>query len=211
MRQLKAFKYIGAADRYRSESDGANSIAKGLNGAFASCGYTNGNTDEMNGYQYSMCTNNDCGAVATFHLLKYSLLLMESCLPIGSVDEYSEDKWRSGETDCSFSDIWRESVIASCDPLSLMQTLIFLEYSIKSHWFAFSSGGGGSSGRSPHPSANGHLFSSRIYALRNASLPLIAMRMFALDRCIRYDKVAAPPTSGGASRSVKSKNGSRKR
>ena len=86
-----------------------------------------------------------------------------------------DDRW--GE---EFTIPWRESVLSSTDTASLMQSQIMLEYGVKTGWFT--PGGVKLLGSLP----------SRAQSLRSPSVGLLALRLWTLDRAIRYDKVTLP-------------------
>ena len=109
-------------------------------------------------------------------LLKDCMLYVLSALPIGCLDEH-DDKWGN-----NFIINWKNAISSSNDANMLMNCQILLEYGIKNAWLK--------------PSGL-KIFSclpSRSHALRNATVGSVAIRLWMLDQCIRYEKVVDPKT-----------------
>ena len=108
---------------------------------------------------------------STVGLLRAGLLLVEAALPAGAVDE-AEDKWGD-----DFVVAWRESVNAAADATALMQCQIMLESAVKSAWM--------------RPAGIKLLccLPSRAHAMRTATCGAVAVRLWALDSGIRYEKL----------------------
>ena len=104
-------------------------------------------------------------------MLRAGLLIVEAALPFGSVDD-SEDKWCD---DLVLA--WRESVNTAQDATALMQSQIVLECAVKSAWLR------------PAGVKLMCCLPSRAHAIRNATCGAVAVRLWALDSAIRYDKL----------------------
>jgi hypothetical protein len=105
--------------------------------------------------------------------LKAALLLVESALPIGSVDENGEDKWG-----LNFDVCWRSAVCTAETPRELMQCQLLLEHGVRSTWLQERRGKVMAS------------FPSRTQSMRLATLGLVAARLWAFDGALRYKKVS---------------------
>lgn len=137
-------------------------------------------------------------ATNTLTMLKLGLLMVHHALPAGSLDD-AEDRW--GKDD--FSLAWMEAVWAAQDVTSLMQCEIMLEYGIRTLWLK-------TTGLKLISCS-----SSRSFALRNATHGMLAIRLWALDQSVKYDKVLTPEdkksstnkgrpkSAGGSSKSKK--------
>jgi hypothetical protein len=117
-------------------------------------------------------------------LLKFALLVVEAALPIGAIDQESEDRWSD-----DFMTVWRDSVLMAGDPTALMACQIMLEYGVKTVWLK--------------PGGNKLLSSlpSRTHSMKFASTGLIALRLSALDQAIKYTKVVGGEVSWDAHQS----------
>jgi hypothetical protein len=134
-----------------------------------------------------------CNARTTVGMLRSALLLVESALPLGSVDDESDEKWGD-----HFVEAWREAVVAAHDAASLMQCEIMLECAVRNAWL--------------RPAATKLLtcLASRAHAMRNATCGAVAIRLWVLDSGIRYDKVQLEPEpEGGNGAKGRSKSGGR--
>jgi hypothetical protein len=108
-------------------------------------------------------------------LLKDALLMVVAALPIGALDDQSDDKFGK-----SFLSVWRAAVGAATDAAFLMNCQIVLEFGLKSAWLK---------------PAGLKMFTSlpsRGHALRNATIGAVAIRLWLLDQCIRYEKLLEP-------------------
>lgn len=209
LKAMKAFQYLNSPDRVRSGQQQLSAMSAaiiGLGGGYFP-GYINGGgvttAELVRKQQYSMCLHGDAG---TFHTLKQGLLMIESALPRGCLDEQGGDKWQLGASTAAglrsaeaqlFHEVWREGVVSSNDASSLMQCVLFLEHCIKIAWFTQNGV------KNILPS-----LPSRQYSLRHASLPMIAVRIYALDQCIRYDKYSFGNSSTPAASSAALKKSS---
>ena len=104
--------------------------------------------------------------------LRAAVLLVEAALPLGAVDASAKGAWKVDAASC-----WRSMVAKANDPASLIGCLILLENVISSDWL--------------QPNA-WHLLSSlpRPWkAVNEASVSSIALRLWILDRGIKYDLV----------------------
>lgn len=110
---------------------------------------------------------------SSFECLRYGLLLVESALPQGCLEE-SEDRWQEG-----FEVPWRKAVLAASQPLELMQCLLVLENGFKTPWLK-----NGMKLMSSMP--------SRVYTLRYCTLDMIALKLWILDQSISYDMAIFP-------------------
>lgn len=115
--------------------------------------------------------NFDKNQMYSLNVLKVAMLLIETALPIGAIDE-SDERWGS-----DFSIAWREYVTSATDSISLMQCQIMLEYGIKTSWLK------------PTGLKLLSCLPSRIQALRTASTSSLALRVWVLDMTIKYDKI----------------------
>jgi len=134
-----------------------------------------------------------CNARTTVGMLRAALLLVEAALPLGSVDDESDDKWGD-----NFVEAWREAVVAAHDAASLMQCQIMLECAVRNAWL--------------RPAASKLLtcLASRAHAMRNATCGAVAIRLWVLDSGIRYDKVQLEQEpEGGSGTKGRSKSGGR--
>lgn len=107
-----------------------------------------------------------------FATLKAALLLLEAALPIGAVDNSENGSWSP-----SFAAEWRTSVRHARGPSSLMRCVILLENSLASEWIE---------------THFIHLLSSLPLgwkAISEATVGLIALRVFVLDQGIHYHEV----------------------
>eukprot|EP01041_Mallomonas_annulata_P005838 gene5838-11782_t len=116
-------------------------------------------------------------ATDPLNILRAGLYLVEMAIPLGAMED-SEERWGN-----EFSVAWRSALTAADSPCSLMECQILLEYGIRTSWL--------------HPFGAKLLtcMPSRIHCLRNATYGLIAMRLWALDQGIRYDKIQYPDES----------------
>jgi hypothetical protein len=123
-------------------------------------------------------------------LLKACMLLVQSSLPGGSLDE-GEEKWGRGlssvgsgyavpsEYDAAnvFTAAWRHAVLCAPDSSALMECQLMLEYGIRSQWLK----------------ATGVKFlsclPSRFHAVRHCTLGAVAIRLWCLDQAVKYEKV----------------------
>lgn len=106
----------------------------------------------------------------TLGMLKAALLLLEAALPSGAVDTSDKGAWRP-----SFAAVWRTAVRNARGPASLMRCLVLLENSLALEWV------------DPHYS---HVLSSLPIgwrAINEATVGLIALRIFVIDRGIHYE------------------------
>jgi len=108
----------------------------------------------------------------TLLLVKKAMLLVEAALPIGALDK-SDEKWGRKQ----FGQAWREAVMSAPDAATLMPCQLLLEFSIKQQWVRMNNTRGFS------------LLPCRAFALRHATVGMVAMRLYALDHMIKYDKV----------------------
>ena len=108
---------------------------------------------------------------STVGMLRAGLLIVEAALPAGSVDD-SEDKWGD-----DLVVAWRESVNTAQDATALMQSQIVLECAVKNAWLR------------PAGIKLMCCLPSRAHAMRNATCGAVAVRLWALDSAIRYDKL----------------------
>eukprot|EP01036_Dinobryon_divergens_P023401 gene23401-31743_t len=108
---------------------------------------------------------------STVGMLRAGLLIVEAALPAGSVDD-AEDKWGD-----DLVVAWRESVNIAQDATALMQSQIVLECAVKNAWLR------------PAGLKLMCCLPSRAHAMRNATCGAVAVRLWALDSAIRYDKV----------------------
>jgi hypothetical protein len=111
---------------------------------------------------------------STMDILRIALFMIERALPVGAIDD-SEDRWGD-----DFAIAWREAVSQANDASSLMQVMIMLEYGIRTAWLI------------PAGLKLMSCLPSRIHCLRNATIGLIAMKIWSLDQSIRYDKINYP-------------------
>ena len=105
-------------------------------------------------------------------LLKAALLLIESALPIGSVDRHVNGAWNAG-----FASSWRKYVEETESPSTLMGCVVLLEDSLSDKWMK------------PHAF---HLLSClprHWKAVSDASLSSLYLRLWLLDSSISYDFV----------------------
>ena len=130
--------------------------------------------------------------------MRAALLLVEAALPMGSIDDISEDRWND-----NFVIAWRESAAAAGDASSLMQCQLLLEYGIRTTWYT-----------SPGLKLMSCL-PSRVHALRFPTVSGVAMRLWCLDQAIQYEKVVFPgdevlqkKSAAGGVRASKKKKGS---
>lgn len=119
--------------------------------------------------------------------IRYALLLVEAALPCGSL-EISDDKWGD-----DFAVNWREAVIAASDAVALMGCIIMLEYCIKGTWTTTF----GNKVLSCLP--------TRTQALKTASVSQCALRLWLVDRALRYDKFITPEEKANKSKNKKKK------
>ena len=107
-----------------------------------------------------------------FAVLKAAVLLIESALPLGSVDITSKGPWKP-----ELAQQWRLTVERAEGPAKLMRCVILLEDLIAEEWLK--------------PDV-GHLRSclpNRWKALGEVSVASLAIRVETLDRCILYGRV----------------------
>lgn len=116
--------------------------------------------------------SSSCRGTPALLLVKKAMLLVEAALPIGALDK-SDEKWGRKQ----FAQAWREAIASAADATSLMQCQLLLEFSIKQQWV-----------RPNNIKVFGFL-PSRAFSLRNATIGMVAMRIWALDHTIKYDKV----------------------
>lgn len=106
----------------------------------------------------------------TLGMLKAALLILEAALPSGAVDTSNKGAWRP-----SFAAVWRTAVRNARGPASLMRCLVLLESSLALEWV------------DPHYS---HILSCLPIgwkAINEATVGLIALRIFVIDRGIHYE------------------------
>lgn len=106
-------------------------------------------------------------------LFKGALLLIEAALPRGSVGSSSG---KNGKWNPQAAALWRNFVKDAQGPESLMKCVLLLEDAISPDWL--------------HSQAT-QLYASipkQLRAMREASLPAIALRVSVLDRCIKYSQ-----------------------
>lgn len=129
--------------------------------------------------EYSMANTGE-----PLHLLRAALDMVEAALPVGSVDD-ADDRWGN-----EFVLSWRGALAAACDAASLMECQVMLEYGIRTSWL------------SPFGAKLLTCMPARYQAIRHATYGLVAIRLWALDQAIRYDKVAqeevVPAATGAA-------------
>ena len=130
----------------------------------------------LNALGQTVSTNPLCFTYARdpLGLLKAGMFMVEASLPYGSIED-SDDRWGD-----NFVIIWRAAVNAAFNAETLMECQVMLEYGVRTSWFH---------------SYGAKLLTcmpSRLHSLRNATYGLIAMRLWALDQAIRYDKVVYP-------------------
>ena len=104
--------------------------------------------------------------------LKAAMLLVEAALPIGSVDTSEDGEWKPEIALC-----WRSMVTKANSPANLVGCLILLESAISNDWI--------------RPNAE-HLLSClpRPWkAVNEASIASISLRLWILDRGIKYGLV----------------------
>jgi len=115
--------------------------------------------------------------------LRLAMLMIESALPVGAIDD-SDDRW--GE---DFVVPWREAVMVAGDAVGLMQCQLMLEYGIRTAWLK--------------PTGL-KLFSclpSRVHCIRNATIGLVAIRVWVLDQTVKYDQTkSSEKTAAGRGR-----------
>jgi hypothetical protein len=122
-------------------------------------------------------------------LLKVALLIIQSALPRGALEDDNEDKWTllpsSSSERCppqhpksSFISAWRHGVIAASCCQQVMEYELLLEYCLKPSWYR------------PLPLKLLSCLPSRAHCLRYPAESLLAMRVWSLDQAIKYDKVA---------------------
>ena len=108
----------------------------------------------------------------TFAMLKAALLLLEAALPLGAVDNSERGSW------CPpFAAEWRTNVRNARGPSSLILCVILLENSLSSEWVEIHFV---------------HLLSCLPLgwkAINEATVGLIALRIFLIDQGIQYDEV----------------------
>jgi hypothetical protein len=108
----------------------------------------------------------------TLGMLKAALLLLEASLPYGAVDTSDRGAWRP-----SLAAEWRSVVRSARGPSSLMRCLVLLESSLSLEWM---------------DTHYIHLLSSLPIgwkAINEATVGLIALRIFVLDQGLQYDEV----------------------
>lgn len=105
-------------------------------------------------------------------MMKAALLLLEAALPLGAVDTSEKGAWRP-----SLAAEWRSAVRNARGPSSLMRCLVLLESSLSLEWM------------DTHYT---HLLSSLPIgwkAINEATVGLIALRIFVIDQGVQYDEV----------------------
>jgi hypothetical protein len=124
--------------------------------------------------------------------LRLAMLMIEAALPFGAVDD-SDDRW--GE---DFVVPWREAVSVASDAIGLMQCQLMLEYGIRTSWLK------------PTGLKMFSCLPSRVQCVRNATLGLVAVRVWVLDAMVKYDQVKKDdkPISSGKGRPPKYPAGS---
>ena len=134
-------------------------------------------------------TYSDCES--SIGLLRSAMLMIEAALPVGAVDE-SDDRWAE-----DFAVPWREAVAVASDAISLMQCQLMLEYGIRTSWLR------------PTGLKMFSCLPSRVQCARNATVGLVAIRVWVLDATIKYDQVKKEdkPTGSGKGRPPKSASG----
>eukprot|EP00607_Mallomonas_marina_P002696 CAMPEP_0182438986 /NCGR_PEP_ID=MMETSP1167-20130531/86151_1 /TAXON_ID=2988 /ORGANISM="Mallomonas Sp, Strain CCMP3275" /LENGTH=127 /DNA_ID=CAMNT_0024632565 /DNA_START=774 /DNA_END=1157 /DNA_ORIENTATION=- len=107
-------------------------------------------------------------------------------MPLGAMEE-SEERWGK-----EVGAAWRLALNRAVDATDLMECQVLLEYGVRTSWL--------------HPAGAKLLtcMPSRIHCLRHATYGLVAMRMWALDQAVRFDKVQYPDAN-----ETKSKGGSK--
>lgn len=130
--------------------------------------------------------------------LKSAMLLVQAAMPFGCMDE-SEDRWGgSGAPVPYFSAIapsdmssggsrgregplffhaWRHCVMSASTPLELMECQIMLEYGVRTAWLRTTG------------AKLMTCLASRHQSVRAPTFGLVAIRLWSLDKAIRYDKV----------------------
>jgi hypothetical protein len=139
-------------------------------------------------------------------LLKVALLIIQSALPRGALDDDNDDKWTSPlpfpasssssatvSPECVFISAWRHGVITASNSQQLMEYELMLEYSIKLSWYR------------PLPLKLLSCLPSRAHCLRYPTESLLAMRIWSLDRAVKFDKVAFESSSGAGVGGAKGK------
>jgi hypothetical protein len=97
--------------------------------------------------------------------------MIEAALPMGAIDT-SEDRWGD-----DFVIPWREAVAVAADAVSLMQCQIMLEYGIRTFWLK------------PTGLKLLSCLPSRVQCMKNATLGMVAIRIWVLDMTIKYENV----------------------
>ena len=156
LKTLQAYQYMNHSDRESSTSSSSTNSSN--------------NTGLIN--QRPPLTYSDCYH-STIGKLRYAMLIIESALPKGCIDE-SDDRWGD-----NFVLSWREAVMIANDATSLMQCQIMLEYGIKTAWLK------------PIGLKIFSCLASRNHAMRTATYGMVAIRIWALDAMIKYDKVVS--------------------
>ena len=130
--------------------------------------------------------------------LKLAMLLVQAALPLGAMDD-AEDRWGRGicpvpyyesmtvsdsnssggnaSQGPSFYNAWRHAVMNASNAAQLMECQLMLEYGIRTAWLKTI----GTKLLTCLP--------SRSLAIRMPTLGLVAVRLWALDSAVRYDKV----------------------
>jgi hypothetical protein len=132
-----------------------------------------------------------------FAALKSSLFTLYLSLPLGSLilSEHDDDDGYSGGdtlsciTDASgwnshVDELWRRCVMESRSSVILMECVLLLEFYISKNWFHSPANRLISSLPSPH------------FAIRCVTNSSIALRIFCLDKCLSYDRVAVQSKGG---------------
>lgn len=104
-----------------------------------------------------------------FATTKAALLLIESALPLGAVDNSETGPWRA-----DLASKWRRLVLDAAGPSSLMRCTILLEDSIHPDWMGLQ---------------YSHLLSCmplRWKAIKEASVSSLALRISLIDRGLKY-------------------------
>jgi len=114
-------------------------------------------------------TYSDCESAVG--LLRSAMLMIEAALPTGCVDD-SDDRWAE-----DFAVPWREAVAVASDAISLMQCQLMLEYGIRTSWLR------------PTGLKMFSCLPSRVQCARNATVGLVAIRVWVLDSTIKYDQI----------------------
>jgi hypothetical protein len=127
-------------------------------------------------FTFSIVSGNNANN-CPLYFIKMAMYIIYNALPTNCID-FSEERWGDG-----FHDVWLESVNLATDPISLMQCQLMLEYGIQTKWLT------------PTGLKFFTCLPSRIHALRTASYPAVAERIWTLDMTIKYEKLEAVETT----------------